>query len=149
MSFKVLKHTLLAGLFFGVAAAALPQPVPPVPLPGLEVRIATQKPPALRHERRGESPGPDHVWIGGFWHWEGSRWHWVPGRWEARIAPSAYWIPARYIHGSHGYIYEPGHWSSQTIIVTDEIRHHSEWRHHERDHERELERERERDRERD
>ncbi len=145
MRFRVFKHAVMASLLFGLAAAALPQipvpPVPPVPLPGLEVQIVTSKPPAPRIEKRSVSPGENYVWIGGFWHWRNSRWGWVPGRWEARVDRHVYWIPAHYVHVRHGYIYEPGHWSNQTVIVSDEIRRNSEWRYHERDHERERERE--------
>ena len=140
------KRTILAGLFAGVAATALPQiPLPPMPpLPGLNVRITTGRPPAPRHERRGLRPGPDHTWIGGFWNSDGRNWGWIPGRWERRAAPEAYWIPARYIRSRRGYIYEPGHWSNQTVIVGDDVRQRDEWRRHERNHRRELAREHDR-----
>lgn len=150
MKHEVFKRTILAFVFVGAAATALPQiPVPNVPLPGLEVRFTTGRPPAARFERRSARPGADYAWVGGFWNWDGRRWRWVQGRWELRAVPEAYWIPARYIHSGRGYIYEPGHWSNQTVIVADDIRRRSEWRKHEREHDRELERERDRDRYRD
>jgi hypothetical protein len=150
MRFESLQRTILAAAVLGgVAAAALPQiPVPP-PLPGLSVQITTGRPPALRHERRGHRPGRDYVWVSGFWHWGGGRWDWVPGRWDRPPDTQAYWITPRYVRSERGYIYEPGHWSTQTIVVGDDIRARREWRRHERDHERELERERDRDRYRD
>ncbi len=151
MTLKALQRTILAATVFGgMAAAALPQPLPPPPpLPGLDVRITTGRPPVLRHERRGRRPGPDYVWVSGFWHWGGGRWDWVAGRWDRPAAPNAYWITPRYVRSERGYIYEPGHWSTQTIIVGEDIRARREWRRHERQHERELERERDRDRYRD
>ena len=144
MSLRTVQHTMIGGLLLGVASAALAQvPVPvPVPLPGLEVRIAAGRPPAPRHERRPKRPGANYLWVGGFWNWQGARWGWIPGRWEIRATPDVYWIPARYVRVRHGYIYEPGHWSNETIIVNDDIRRRDEWRRHERQHERELERER-------
>ena len=146
MSLKALQSAVLAtlvGVTAGTALAQIPVPVP-VPLPGLEVRFSTGKPPAPRYERRPVSPGPDYVWVGGFWDWDGAHWRWISGRWELRAQPQAYWIAPRYIHSGHGYIYEPGHWSHQTVVVRDEVRGRREWREHEREHERELERDRDR-----
>ncbi len=154
MSFKAFRRTILAGtLVAGLAATALPQipvpvPVPP-PLPGLEVRITTGRPPAVRYERRPVRPDPDCVWVNGFWDWDGERWIWVPGRWERVSVADVYWIPPRYVRSDRVYIYEPGHWSNQTVVVRDEIRVRHEWRRHEREHERELEKERDRKHHRD
>jgi hypothetical protein len=142
MNLKTLWRTVLGAVVLCVLAApALPQ-IPVPPLPGLDVRIAVGKPPALRHEHRGPSPGHGYVWVSGFWHWDGGRYDWVPGRWELPAAPSAYWIAPRYPHVSGSYIYEPGHWSNQRVVVSDEVRGHPAWRKHEQDHERELEHER-------
>ena len=142
MNFKTLQRTILAATVLGgVAAAALPQ-IPIPPLPGLDVRITTGRPPARRYERRGSRPGRDYVWVDGFWHSGGGRWDWVPGRWDRPSAPNAYWIAPRYARANRGYIYEPGHWSTQTVIVGEDVRARPEWRKHEREHERELERER-------
>jgi hypothetical protein len=139
----ILTVTLVAGAG-ATALAQIPLPPPP-PLPGLEVHITTGRPPALRHEVRGPRPGSDYLWIGGFWHSDGGRWIWVPGRWERPAATHAYWISPRYVHTEGGYIYEPGHWSTQTVVVGEDVRRHRGWRKHEREHERELERERNRD----
>jgi WXXGXW repeat (2 copies) len=151
MSLKTLQTSVLAalvGVTAGTALAQIPVPVPG-PLPGLEVRFSTGRPPALRHERPGPRPGPNHVWVAGFWDSDGARWRWIPGRWEQRAAPDAYWIAPRYVRSTRGYIYEPGHWSTQTIVVGDDVRRRPEWQRHEREHDRELERERDRDRYRD
>jgi hypothetical protein len=151
MSSKALQRTILAvALAGGTCAGAMAQiPVPVPPLPGLEVRFTTGRPPALRHERRPERPGSDYVWVSGSWHWNGGRWDWVSGRLDRPAVANGYWIPARYIRASHGTIYEPGHWSNQTVVVGDDIRGRREWRAHERQHERELEQEKDRDRYRD
>ena len=148
MNSKALQRTILgAVLTGGMAVGALAQiPVPVPPLPGLDVRITTGRPPAPRYERRVERPGPDHVWVKGFWNWDGGRWRWVNGRWDRPAVADGYWIPARYIRTTRGYIYEPGHWSNQQIVVNDEIRNRNEWRRHERQHARELEQEKDRNR---
>ena len=147
MTLKNLHRTMLSVVLVGGAAAtALPQiPLPPLP-PGLNVRITTGRPPAVRREVRSSRPGQDYLWINGFWANDGGRWEWVPGRWERRVQSDAYWIPARYVRTSRGTIYEPGHWSNQQLVVEDDVRQNREWRRHERFHEREIERERDRKR---
>ena len=129
----------------GLAAATFAQYPEPPRLPGLDIRITTGHPPALRHEHRPPSPGPDYVWVAGFWDNGGGHWAWVPGRWDRPATTGVYWIAPRYVHSEGAYIYEPGHWSNQTLIVGDDVRDHRAWRHHERDHDHELDREQHRD----
>src|SRR5437870_12720076 len=118
MRIKVLLRTiLLAAIAGGVTAAALAQLPPPPPLPGLDVRISTGRPPRLRFESRPPRPGPDSVWVAGSWAWDGTRWNWVSGRWEPPVAPEAYWLPARYIRTDRGTISEPGHCSNLQVVV--------------------------------
>ena len=112
-----------------------------VSLAQLDVRITTGHPPAIRHEHHPPSPGAGYVWVGGYWNDEGGRWDWVPGRWDRPDVSGAYWITPRYVHSQGSYIYEPGHWSSQTLVVGEDVRNHRAWKHHERDHEREMEKE--------
>ena len=140
---NILKRSLLgAALVGGIATMAPAQiPLPPLP-PGLDVRITTGHPPAVRREVRVARPGPDYVWINGYWADNGGRWEWIPGRWERPVERNAYWIPARYIRTSRGTIYEPAHWSNQQIVVDDRVRSNRYWRQHEREHQREMERER-------
>jgi hypothetical protein len=146
MNFTRIKRSLLGvALLGGFAATALPQiPLPPLP-PGLNVRITTGRPPAIRREVRVARPGPDYVWVGGFWDDNGGHWDWVPGRWERPAQPRGYWIAPRYVRSGRGTIYEPGHWSGQQVVVEDNVRQRSEWRRHEREHRREEDRERRQD----
>ena len=149
MNSKVLQRTILgAVLTGGMALGALAQ-IPIPPLPGVDVRITTRRPPPLRVERRIASPGAGYVYVKGFWNWDGGSWQWVPGRWDRPAVADAYWIPARYIRTSRGTIYEPGHWSNQQVVVNDDVRRNRYWRQHERLHERELEQEHDRNRYRD
>ncbi len=144
MTLRIFQRTVLAAVMVGgVAATAVPQiPLPP----GLHVRITTGRPPAPRREVRVVRPGPDYVWIAGFYDADDrGRYRWVPGRWERPVVSDGYWIPARYIRTSRGTIYEPGHWSNQQVVVDDEVSRRREWRRHQGQHERELARERNRD----
>jgi len=140
---------IAGGILAAAASAQIPVPVPP--LPGLDIRITTGHPPAVRHEHRSARPGPDYVWVAGFWNDNGGRWEWVPGRWD-RPEVSARWVSPRYIRSEGGYIYEPGHWSNQTLIVGDEVRQHRAWKHYHHDednnnhnHDREHDRDHDRD----
>lgn len=94
------------------------QPVPPPP-PGvdLHVRVVDTPRPALRHEVRPERPGPNHVWVGGYWHHTGAEWTWIGGRWAEPPQRHAHWIAPRYERVKGGTRYVPGHWSHEHVIV--------------------------------
>jgi hypothetical protein len=69
-------------------------------------------PPAIQEEAVVASPGPDYVWVGGYWDWDvGVRhWAWRSGRWERPPHPEAHWSAGHYeLRGGHHY-YHPGHW---------------------------------------
>ena len=48
-----------------------------VELPSIHIRIAPDAPPPLRHEIRLARPGPNDVWIGGYWDRQDDRWAWA------------------------------------------------------------------------
>ncbi len=103
------------------AVAQIPVPPPP-PLPSLEMRIVAAEPPPPPGEIvvRGERPGPDYVWVGGFYDWQGDDWVWVPGHWIAPPEPTVRWVSARYVRVDGGFRYEPPHWSNQKLVVVKE-----------------------------
>lgn len=71
------------------------------------VRVA---PPPIVAERRGPAPGPDFVWVSGFYRWDGGRYTWAPGHYEHAPRPRARWVEGRWAHGRHGWYYVEGHW---------------------------------------
>ena len=86
-------------------------------MPGdLHVRIVGDGPPARRHEIRIARPGPNHVWVGGYWHHRGTDWSWYDGRWVERPRRHARWIAPRYLRVRGGWRYVPGHWSYERVI---------------------------------
>ena len=86
-------------------------------MPGdLHVRIVDTPRPALRHEVRPERPGPNHVWVGGFWHHTGTEWTWNDGRWTEPPQPHSKWVAPRYQKVKGGTRYSPGHWSHEHLI---------------------------------
>ena len=52
------------------------------------------------------SPGPDYVWVAGYWAWDGFRWVWVSGHWMLSPYPDAIWIGGYWRDGA----WYRGHW---------------------------------------
>ena len=54
-------------------------------------------PPAPRvYRAHPRSPGPDYVWIDGYWYADGRRWRWHDGYWTRPPYGGAQWIGPRY-----------------------------------------------------
>lgn len=81
-----------------------------VPLPPAGAVFVESRPPAYRAEVIGVAPGPDFVWIGGYWAWGGADYNWVPGRWIARPYSRAVWVPGRWRSHRHNWYWAEGHW---------------------------------------
>jgi hypothetical protein len=74
-----------------------------------EVTVAGPPPPPVQ-ELPPPTPGPEAVWIAGYWHWTGMQYTWIPGHWE-NAPPGAVWRAPRYSTREGNYFYEPGGWS--------------------------------------
>jgi len=78
---------------------------------GAEFEVEGPPPPA-QEEVVVATPGPDYVWIGGYWDWDVGVRHyvWRAGRWDHPPHPEARWVAPHYeFRGGHHY-YHPGHW---------------------------------------
>jgi hypothetical protein len=96
-----------------------------VDLGAIFIRIAPEGPPPPRMERRMRRPGPQHVWIEGYWDRRDDRWAWESGRWEEPARRGSYWIKPQYHRESGAIRYEPGRWSHQRV---DEGEDYSRWK---------------------
>lgn len=67
-------------------------------------------PPPVVVERRVAPPGPEYVWVGGFYRWTGIEYVWVGGRYERPPRPRAVWVPGRWVHGRRGWYFVDGRW---------------------------------------
>lgn len=60
----------------------------------------------------GPRPGPNHVWVDGYWAWNPGpgRYDWVAGSW--RIPPGRYtvWVPGHWKKTRYGWYWVDGHW---------------------------------------
>jgi hypothetical protein len=80
-------------------------------------------PPPLRYEVRPAPPGPDFVWVNGYWAWRDGRYVWIPGHWDRPPYAGAYWVHPHYDRYERGWVYRDGYWSHE--------RHeeHEDWDH--------------------
>ena len=102
-----------AALLSGAALATPPLP----PLPDVNVRIVGVAPPPPRPVVRVERPGPDTVWVDGYWDWGGSDWVWVDGRWERPPLTGTQWVSPAYERAGNQWRYVPAHWSNQKVVA--------------------------------
>lgn len=66
------------------------------------------EPPPPQVEVRPVAPGPNAVWIDGYWRWAHGRYIWVPGHWERH--PKGTWVPGHWDKRPRGHVWVPGHW---------------------------------------
>jgi hypothetical protein len=72
-------------------------------------RVITEAPPAPPAEVLVPPPGPNYVWLPGYWSWQG-RWVWIGGAWTVRPYAHAHWVPGHWAHRGYGWIWVGGHW---------------------------------------
>jgi hypothetical protein len=91
----------------------------PIPPPGEGAVFVEFGPPPPRYEEVPVQPGPEFVWVRGFWAWEGGQYAWRPGHWAARPQPRAHWVEGRWYraHGrgrgnGGGWYFVEGHWEN-------------------------------------
>jgi hypothetical protein len=107
------------------AAPAIAQVRLGVDLGNVRIRIAPDAPPRPRFERRMPRPGPNHLWIAGYWDRQGDQWAWSNGRWEEPNRRGARWVRPVYRREYGAYRYVPGRWSHQQVEEGDDYRN---WR---------------------
>lgn len=83
--------------------------LPPTSI-GLGVVYVDEAPPPPRVEVIAARPGPEFVWVAGYWSWDDD-YVWVPGHWERPPRRDLHWVSGRWRRGSHHrWYWEPGHW---------------------------------------
>ncbi len=94
------------------SGAPMPPPAfssPPSPPPPVEAVEGSQPPPPIA-EQVIVSPGPDYVWISGYWAWHHHHWEWVRGRWDLPPRRGAIWISGRWEQHGGRVIWLDGYW---------------------------------------
>ncbi len=60
----------------------------------------------------GEIPGPNYIWVPGYFAYSGNAWHWVSGGWWLPERGKQ-WIPGRWVEvpgGPRVFYWQQGHW---------------------------------------
>jgi WXXGXW repeat (2 copies) len=86
-----LSTTFLAALFLGAASSANAQV-------SIGIRIGAPPPPRVVRVQPAR-PGPDWVWIEGYWYPVGKKYHWHEGYWTRVPYAGAHWVGPRYEGG--------------------------------------------------
>lgn len=66
-------------------------------------------PPPPRVEAGVAQPGPDFVWISGFWAWKGGRYAWISGYW-VKSRPGKAWVPGHWEKRGRVWVWVKGRW---------------------------------------
>jgi hypothetical protein len=68
------------------------------------------EPPAIRREVVYASPGPNYVWLPGYWAGSGRGYYWVAGRWTRPPRARAVWVEPRWERRNQGWFFIRGRW---------------------------------------
>jgi hypothetical protein len=96
-----------------VAVGPAPGPAPapaPAPQPADGDVVVQDAPPPDVVEVQPAQPGPEFVWVGGFWAWNGYRYAWRPGYWHRPPYGYHVWVHDHWARGPRGYFWVRGHW---------------------------------------
>jgi hypothetical protein len=112
---SMLATLVMGGLTGCVIREEYPAPVqvtnaPPPPQPAPDQVVVQDAPPPPLVEVQPVAPGPEFVWVNGYYGWWGGRWVWHRGYWNRPPYGRHYWVRDRWDRGPHGYVYVRGHW---------------------------------------
>jgi uncharacterized protein YcfJ len=72
--------------------------------------VVNEDPPPPIVERVYVSPGPDYVWVSGYWGWYGGRWAWSSGRWCRPPYGHSVWVAPRCERRGGTSVWISGYW---------------------------------------
>ncbi len=55
-------------------------------------------------------PGPNYLWVPGYWRRNGAEYVWVTGRYVVPPARNRAWVPGEWHHNRRGWYFVEGHW---------------------------------------
>ena len=96
-------------LFVAVAIVAGAEALPSAPQAQVLVNI-TVAPPPLPVYAQPVIPGPDYMWVPGYWAWGPAEYYWVPGTWVMAPAPGLLWTPGYWGWREGFYVWNAGYW---------------------------------------
>lgn len=81
-------------------------------------------PPPPRAEAVPPAPGPDYLWLPGYWYWTGASYVWHPGTWGIPPAPHHVWVRNGWVHHHGRYHYVPGRWAPPNRVPSHHYHGH-------------------------
>ncbi len=78
---------------------------------GVFVSVAVAPPPLVVYDQP-IVPGPDYIWMPGYWAYDEDGWYWVPGAWVLPPEPGLLWTPGywEWDDYGHSYYWHAGYW---------------------------------------
>ncbi len=70
-------------------------------------------PPPLPIYEQPPIPGPDYIWMPGYWAWGDDDYYWVPGTWVLAPEPGLLWTPAWWGWDNGAYLFHSGYWGPE------------------------------------
>ncbi|MGL4301371.1 MAG: hypothetical protein ACRCS5_01530, partial [Sphingomonas sp.] len=100
------------GVMILLAASALPlegAPARAQVFVNVSVRVS---PPPLPVYVQPALPGPDYIWLPGYWAWDdlADDYFWVPGTWVLAPRPGYVWTPPWWGWSNGAYVFHTGYW---------------------------------------
>jgi hypothetical protein len=97
----------------------MPAPVVSVPAgvlvasatPAVNTTIVTVAPPAPESEVMLTQPGPNYVWLAGYWTYRNDNYEWMAGHWQLPPSASAVWVAPRWEQQGNAYKFTEGYWN--------------------------------------
>ncbi len=100
---RIVQKLVVLGAAAGLAACAPPP---------RRVYVVRAGPPANVVEAIPPAPGPEYVWVRGYYKWDpdARAYVWAPGHWV--VPPQGYheWVPGHWADGDGGWVWVEGHW---------------------------------------
>jgi hypothetical protein len=69
-------------------------------------------PPPIPEYEQPYVPGPDYIWIPGYWAWGSYGYFWVPGTWTYAPRPGYLWTPGYWGWNQGNYAWNSGYWGT-------------------------------------
>jgi hypothetical protein len=106
---RVLTFRWLGAIILAIFCLAIPTPS----FAGVFIGISiTTPPPALPVYTQPMVPGPNYIWMPGYWAWGAAGYYWVPGTWVLAPRPGLLWTPGYWGWAPAGYYaWHPGYWA--------------------------------------
>jgi hypothetical protein len=73
--------------------------------------VVMQAPPAPPPEAVTAQPGPNYLWIPGYWTWQNNRYAWMAGHWEVPPTSTSVWHNPHWEPEGTAFRFYEGYWN--------------------------------------